>query len=313
MKKFKIVVTDYEYESLEIEREVIEKAGGELVPCQCKTEEEVINACRDADGILNQYASIGRRVIENLQQCKVISRYGVGVNTIDVNAAKEHSIKVRNVPDYCIDEVSDHAFALLISLVRKISPLNESVKNGVWDFKIGAPMYRLRGSTLGLVGFGKISQALAKKAKAFGINVIAYDPYHPEESANDLDVELVDLDTLCCKSNYISVHAPLTKETTGLISDRQFNMMKDHTYMINTSRGGVIDESSLIQALKTGKIAGAGLDVVEKEPIEPNNPLLKMDNVILNPHIAWYSQESEAALKRKAALNAVEVIKNSDK
>ncbi len=312
MEKFKVVVTDFEYESLEIERKVIEEAGGELIPCQCKTEEEIIEACKDADGILNQYASISRRVIENLQKCKVISRYGVGVNTIDVNAAKQRSIEVRNVPDYCIDEVSDHAFALLLSLARKVVLLNETVKGGTWDYKMSVPIYRLKGRKLGLVGFGQISQSLAKKAQAFGIGVIAYDPYVSAEVAERLNVELVDLDTLCRNSDFISIHAPLTSATEGLISESQFDKMQDHAFIINTSRGGVIDEPALIRALQKGKLAGAGLDVVETEPILANNPLLKMNNVILNPHVAWYSEESEAELKRKTALNAVEVIKDRD-
>ncbi|KXG44363.1 C-terminal binding protein [Tepidibacillus decaturensis] len=308
MKKFKVVVTDFEFQTLEPEKEVLAALDVEFVAAQCKTEEEVIEACKDADGIINQYAPISRKVIENLNNCKVIARYGVGVNTIDLEAATEKGIVVGNVTDYSMDEVSDHAFALLMALARKIVKLNDEVKNSVWDFNLGKPMFRLRGRTLGLVGLGRIPQTLAKKAQAFGLKVVAYDPYVPSDVAKALNVELVDLNDLFRQSDYISVHAPLMEITRGMISNEQFNLAKKEAFIINTARGPVIDEVALIRALQEGKIAGAGLDVTELEPIQRDNPLLKMENVIITPHVAWYSEESEIELKRKTAQNVADVL-----
>lgn len=308
MKKFKVVVTDFEYESLQPETDVLSKLDVEFVKAQCKTEDEVIEACKDADGIINQYAPITRKVIERLENCQVIARYGVGVNTIDVEAATDHGIVVGNVTDYSIDEVSDHAFALIMSLARKVVKLNSEVKEGVWDFNLGKPIFRLRGRTLGLIGLGRIPQALAKKAQAFGLKVVAYDPFMPAEVAREKNVELLSLNEVCACSDFVSVHAPLMESTTGMISDEQFRLMKKEAFIINTARGPVIDELALIRALESGLIAGAGLDVTEIEPILKDNPLLKMENVIITPHIAWYSEESELELKRKTAQNVVDVL-----
>lgn len=308
MSQFKVLVTDYEYETFAPEKEVLDKLGLELTFAQCRTEDDVIEAAKDADALINQYAPLSRRVIESLEKCKVISRYGVGFNTIDIEAATEKGIIVGNVTDYCLDEVSDHAMALLLSCARKVTLMNNEVKKGNWNFNVAVPIYRLRGRTLGLVGFGNIPQAVSKKAQAFGLNVIAFDPYVPEEVARQANVELVTLDELCERSHFISVHAPLNKHTQGMISHDQFNKMKKEAFIINTARGPVIDEGALIAALQGGKIAGAGLDVVEVEPIETTNPLLKMDNVILNPHSAFYSVEAEIELKRKTAGNVADVL-----
>jgi D-3-phosphoglycerate dehydrogenase len=308
VSQFKVVVTDYEFKTFAPEQEVLDKIGVELVLKQCRTEDEVIEVAKNADALINQYAPITRKVIENLEKCKVISRYGVGYNTIDVDAATEKGIIVGNVTDYCLDEVSDHAMSLLLSSARKVTQLNHEVKSGNWDYKVGIPIFRLRGRTIGLVGLGNIPQSVARKAQAFGLNVIAFDPFVPEAVAEQLNVELVSLDELCEKSNFISVHAPLNQHTEGMISHDQFNKMKKEAFIINTARGPVIDEEALIQALTDGKIAGAGLDVVEQEPIDRDSPLLKMDNVILNPHVAWYSEESEEELKRKVAQNVADVL-----
>ncbi|MBU8906213.1 C-terminal binding protein [Desertibacillus haloalkaliphilus] len=308
MSKFKVVVTDYEYDSFVPEEEVLNKLGIELTLEQCKTEEDVIAACKDADALINQYAPISRNVIEKLENCKVISRYGVGFNTIDIDAATEKGIVVGNVTDYCLDEVSDHAMALLLSSVRKVTLLNNTVKGGDWDFKVAVPINRLRGRTLGLLGFGNIPKTLARKAQAFGVNVIAYDPFVPESVAKEFSTELVSLDELCERSDYISVHLPLNEHTEKIISHEQFDTMKKEAFIINTARGPVIDEEAMIKALQEGKIAGAGLDVLEVEPIDPNNPLLKMDNVIINPHAAFYSVEAQDELKRKTAENVADVL-----
>lgn len=308
MSRYKVVVTDYEYETFVPEEEVLSEIGVELTLEQCRTEEDVIKACKDADALINQYAPISRKVIENLDKCKVISRYGVGFNTIDIDAATEKGIIVGNVTDYCLDEVSDHALALLLASARKITTYNQAVKSGTWDFKVGVPIFRLRDRILGLVGLGNIPQALAKKAQALGLKVIASDPFISEGIAKQLDIELVTLDELCEQSDFISVHAPLNNDTKGMIGSNQFKKMKKEAFILNTARGPVIDEKALIEALQTEKIAGAGLDVVTIEPIERDNPLLTMDNVILTPHAAFYSSQSEVELKRKTAQNVKDVL-----
>ena len=308
MSAFKVVVTDYEYSTFAPEEAVLDKLGIQLTFAQCKTEDDVIAACKDADALINQYAPITRRVIEQLDNCKVISRYGVGFNTIDVDAATENGIVVGNVTDYCLDEVSNHAMALLLSLARKVTLMNSAVKNGNWDFKVAVPIRRLQGQTLGLVGFGNIPQTVAKKAMAFDLNIIAYDPFVAPERAAAQNVELVTLQELCERSDYLSVHVPLNAHTKKMISRNEFAMMKKEAFIINTARGPIIDEQALIEALQAGEIAGAGLDVLETEPIAADNPLLAMDNVILNPHSAFYSVEAETELKRKTAENVADVL-----
>lgn len=307
-KKWKVVVTDWEYADLRYEEQVLGCDQIELVPAQCRTEEEVIAACRDADALINQYAPLSRRVIESLEKCKVITRYGVGVNTVDLQAATEKGICVANVPDYCMDEVADHALALLLAWSRKVVVAHQAIRNGVWDFKVTQPIMRLRGRTLGLVGFGKIPQALARKVQPIGLRVIAYDPYVPKAVADSLGVELALLQELCSQADFVSVHAPLMPSTKGMIGEEQFARMKKEAIVINTSRGPVIDEQALIAALQKGQIAGAALDVVELEPISPDHPLLAMDNVILTPHVAWYSEEAAAEMRAKAAMGVADVL-----
>jgi len=308
MASWKVVVTDFDYADLVPEEKVFEQLGITLTRAQCRTEEDVIEAAKDADGILVQYAPITRRVMEQLDKLKVISRYGIGVDSVDIPAATEKGIVVSNVTDYCIDEVSDHTMAFLLASARKTVIFNQAVKQGVWDFKVGIPIFRLRNCTLGLVGFGRIPQQVARKAQAFGMRVVAYDPYLPPKVAEDMNVELMELNQLCEQADYISIHTPLTADTRGLIGDEQFNRMKKEAVIINTARGPVIDEQALIRALESGKIAGAGLDVLEHEPIPTDHPFLNMDQVILNPHAAWHSVEAQEELKRKVAENVVDVL-----
>ena len=308
MSKFKVLIADYTYSTLEPEQKILETADAEMITAQCRTEEDVIEAAQGVDGIICQYAPITKKVIDQLDNCKIVARYGVGFDTIDVPAATEKGIMVTNVTDYCLDEVSNHAFALLMACARKVVQLHESVQNGTWDSKIAKPIYRLNGQTLGLIGLGNIPQSLAVKAKAFGLKILAYDPFVSTDLAKELGVKLVELDELCAESDYISVHPPLNKHTEGMVSDDQFKAMKETAYIINTSRGAVIDEAALIRALEANEIAGAGLDVLETEPIAKDSPLLSMSNVIINPHSAYYSVESELELKQKTAQNVADAI-----
>ncbi|MDO7786042.1 C-terminal binding protein [Desulforamulus aquiferis] len=308
MSKPKVYVTDFEFPNLQYEENVILPIDAELIGVQCKTEEDIIEKCKDAVGLINQYAPISRKVMEALPNLKVVARYGVGVNTIDLPAATDLGIIAANVPDYCMDEVSDHAMALILACARKVVLMNNEVKKGNWDYKVSIPLYRVRGKNLGLLSFGRIAQALAKKALAFGMNLLVFDPYVPESVAKEYGAKLVSLEELLKEADFISVHSPLTPETEHMISTKEFAMMKKSAFIINTGRGPVIDEEALKQALGEGLIAGAGLDVLEIEPPAAENPLLKMDNVVINPHVAWYSVEAEAELRTKTARNVAEVL-----
>ncbi|UJL47421.1 C-terminal binding protein [Virgibacillus sp. NKC19-16] len=304
----KVVITDHEYKDLRFEDKILDHEDIEVIKMQCKTEDEVIEACHDADAIMNLYAPISRRVIENLKNCKVITRYGVGVDTIDLDAATEHGICIGNVPDYGVDEVSDHALALILSLLRKITTSNQIVKNGTWDVNLSKPIRRLNKLTIGLVGFGNIPRRLAMKVQALGLNVIVSDPFVSEDIAKESNVTLVSLEELCESSDLISVHVPLTASTKGMIGKEQFGMMKKGVYLVNTARGPVVDEDALLEAIESGVVAGAGLDVIETEPINPDHPFLKMENVTLTPHMAGYSEESAEEMRSKTALGITDVL-----
>ncbi|MGY4688619.1 C-terminal binding protein [Salibacterium sp. K-3] len=308
MSRWKVLITDYTYDTLAPEQEVLENKGIEWITAQCRSEEDVIQAAQGMDGIINQYAPLSARVIDSLDRCRVISRYGVGFDTIDVDAATKKGIMVANVTDYCAEEVSNHAFALLLAGARKIVQLHESVRQGTWDLNRIKPIHRISEQKLGLVGFGNIPQMLAKKAQAFGLTVCAYDPFSSPAAASSAGVELVDLESLCRESDFISVHPPLNEHTRGMLSDEQFGWMKPNAFVINTARGAVIDESALIRALQAETIGGAGLDVLETEPVPEDNPLREMDQVILTPHAAYYSEASELELKQKTARNVADVL-----
>lgn len=308
----KVYVTDYEYSSLDEEKEELAKYGIELIARQCKTEDDVIRECKDADGLLDQYAPIGRKVIEALPNLKVVARYGVGFNTVDLDAATEYGVCVINVPDYCQDEVSNQAFALMMACMRKITVLNDQVQGGKWDYKVAKPIHRMMGQTLGVLGFGRIPKVLAKKAEAFGLKLIAYDPFLKQEDVKGYNVTLMSLDEVLKNSDIISLHMPLFKETEKIIDAKAFDLMKPNAIIINTSRGPLIDEDALYDAIKYGKIAGAGLDVTSIEPLPADSKLRGLDNVIITPHAAWYSEEAEKELKTKAAHGAGEIISGYD-
>lgn len=301
MKRFKVVVTDYNYADLEIEASTLAEWGATVEGFHCSSPEEVIQVAREADALISQYAPVTAQVIASLTKCKAIGRYGIGVDNIDVPAATEKGIAVINVPSYCEEEVSDHALAMLLAWVRKVPHYAVEVRNGVWDWKTGRPIYRLRGKVLGLLGFGKIARHLAAKARALGLVVLAHDPYLPEEAFSGSGVKRVGFEELLAQSDFLSIHVPLTSETHHLINADALALMKPTACLINTSRGAVVDEQALVEALKRGQLAGACLDVMEKEPPDPENELLKMPQVLISPHVAWYSEESEGELRRKVA------------
>ena len=304
----KIVVTDYEFPDLAFEKTVVAMAGLTLTAGQCKTEDELIALCADADGIVTQYAMFTPGVIAELRNCKVISRYGVGLNTIDVPAATRAGICVANVPDASIEDVSDHAAAMMLTLARGINRYDAAVRAGRWSYAEARPLYRMQGRTLGLLSFGQIPQALARKMASFGVNIIAHDPYANAAVAEKLGVKLVDAETLYRQSDILSIHVPLTDSTRGMVGAAQLALMKPTAFLINTARGPVIDQDALIKALQDKKIAAAGLDVFETEPLAVDHPFKRMPNVVLSPHSAWFSEQSEIELRTKTTQNVVDVM-----
>ncbi len=300
-KSFRVVITDYNYPDLDIEKEILSQWGASTEGFQCISPDEVIEVGREADALIAQYVSITIHVIKSLNKCKAIGRYGIGVDNIDVNAATAKGIAVINVPSYCEEEVSDHALAMLLAWTRKVVHYTNEIRQGHWDWKSARPIYRLQDKVLGLLGFGKIARLLARKAQAVGLKVIAHDPYVPAEKMQALAVDSVTFEELLQQSDFLSIHVPLTKETYHIINSTAISLMKPTACLINTSRGSVIDEGALVEALQNGRLAGACLDVLEKEPPDLDSPLLKMPQVLISPHAAWYSEESQRELRRKVA------------
>jgi D-3-phosphoglycerate dehydrogenase len=306
---FIVAVTDYVFPSLDPERAVLGPLGAELRPQQCRSEEEIIALAQDADAVLNCYAKMTARVIENLKRCRIIARYGIGVDNVDLAAATKARILVTNVPDYCIDEVSDHALALLLALARRVAAADAAVKAGAWDVVAHAGIRRLRGRTLGLLGFGKIAKALASKVRPLGMKVMAYDPYLAPEEIGRLGAEAAGLEKLLAEADAVSIHVPLSPETCNLIGERELARMKPAAFLINTSRGGIVNEEALAAALKETRLGGAALDVLSVEPPPADHPLYGAPNVILTPHLAFYSRESVIELQTKATEEVARVLK----
>jgi D-3-phosphoglycerate dehydrogenase len=310
----KVAIADYDFGDVEVEREIVEEAGFELIAAHCKSEEEVIEVAHDAAAVLAQYATISARVIAELSECRVIARYGTGVDIVDVDAATKHDILVTNVPsDWCENEVADHAMALLLAVARKINVYDRATRGGAWRWQSGAPIHRLRGSVLGLLSFGAIARAIAVRAAGFGLRVTAHDPYVPAEEITATGVEGVSFDQLVAQSDCLVIQAPLTPETHHLFDEAQLRRMKPSAILVNTARGPIIDDRALHRALSEGWIAGAGLDDIEEEPAKirdwlPDNPLLRLDNVVITPHAAYYSEEAIGTVRRFAAEEVVRVL-----
>ncbi len=305
----KVVITDYEYPNIDTERQIISDAGYSLADYQLSGEQELMDATADADAVIVQYATITRKVIENLRHCQMIIKYGIGINNIDVAAASEQGIWVCNVPDYGLDEVSNHAVAMMLALGRQLLPADRALHQGKWGNETFRPLYRLAELTLGIVGYGALGQMVAKKMAGFGMNTLAYDPIVEKCPPMDAQpVHFVSLEELCSRSDFITIHCPLNRHTENMINSAMFEVMKPSAYLVNTARGGIINQADLVQALREKKIAGGGLDVYEKEPLDRDSPLLSLPNVILTGHVAWYSEQSIAALQRKAAEEVVNVL-----
>ena len=304
----RVLITDYAWPTIDIEREILTKAGAEVVVAATGEQDELIRLAPQMDAILSNWHPMRAPVIEVAGKCQIISRYGVGVDNIDVQAATKHGIVVTNVPDYCMDEVSTEAMALVLCAARRILHYDRTVRTGAWDVKLGMPLFRIKGLTLGIIGFGRIGKAVAPKAQGLGFCVIAYDPYIDQQEMNQRNVKPVDLDMLLRTSDFITIHTPLTPETHKLLGAAALRKMKPTAWLINTARGGVVDTVALAAALREGRLAGAGLDVLPHEPPLMDDALFGLPNVIFTPHSAFYSEGSLRELQAKAAQRVVEVL-----
>ena len=311
MAKFKVVVVNLGYETYQFERDILEPIGARLVlsPIDCMAEEDVISVARDADGILVREAPIRKRVIEAFERCRIISRYGVGLDNIDLETARQKRIFVSNVPDYGTEDVSDHAVALMLACVRTLLIRDHNLRQGNFELGIVDDIYRTTGKNLGIVGYGKIARAFHRKWKGFRPGrVLVYDPYVASDRVVAEGAEAVELDILLSESDFITIHTPLTPQTRHLINAAALNKMKKTAILVNTSRGAVVDETALIKALQEKHILAAGLDVFEKEPVGKDHPLVKMPNVVLTSHVAWYSKDSAKELQSRAAQEVRRVL-----
>jgi D-3-phosphoglycerate dehydrogenase len=310
---YKVYITDYIFENFNPEKSSLQDVDCELIPLQCKTAAELIAQAKDADALLNCYlGGIDAQVMDAMPNLKVIVRYGIGFNTIDINAAAERGIQVANVPDYCLDEVSDHAVALALALIRKITLSHNRIK-GEQDYGIGylKPVLPLRGAKLAIFGFGRIGKLIAAKMHPFGCAILFCDPFIPADvQMEGFSARKVSPDEVYAEADIIVLQAPATSENYHLLDAGAFAKMRRKPYIVNCARGELIDEKALADALQTGQIAGAGLDVLESmPPVSPDNPLLKFDNVILTPHSAWVSANSLGELQRLAALEVARALK----
>jgi D-3-phosphoglycerate dehydrogenase len=310
----KVVITDYDYGDVEIERGILEAAGAEVVALQARSEDDLAGAARDCAAMMNQYARVGARTIAAMERCKVIARYGVGVDIVDVAAASARGILVTNVRDYCTEEVADHAVALWLALARGLFPYDRATHRGEWRWQSAAPLHRLRGQTAGIVSFGKIGQAIAARVRAFGVEVVVYDPYLAPGVAAAHGARMVDKAALLARSDVLMMQVPMTPETRHFLSEPEFAAMKPGAFVVNTGRGPTIDNAALHRALVAGRIAGAGLDDPEEEPAKrahwspADNPLFALPNVIVTPHAAYYSEESIRTARETAASEVARVL-----
>jgi D-3-phosphoglycerate dehydrogenase len=306
-----VLITDCDHPSVDVERSILTAAGLAVELRTCRTAEEVIAAGTEtqAVGLLVQYAPVSDTVLRALPRCRAVGRYGVGLDTIDLAAASRLGVRVVNVPDYCTDEVADHALGLILALTRGIVPLDRGVQRGTWDFRLAGRVRRPSSQRLGVIGLGRIGTALARRALALGYNVVATDPRRPRGSR----ISMVALDELLRTSDVVSIHAPLDEATHHLIDRAALARMRATAILVNTSRGGLVDHDALVDALRAGRIAGAGLDVQESEPLTPDDPLIGLPNVVLTPHAAFYSEESLVEMKTKVSQRLVAALEKPDR
>ena len=310
----KVVITDFDFGDIEIESAILENVGARVIGLQAKSEAELFDEARECVAIMNQYARVGSETIARMERCKVIARYGVGVDIVDVEAATRKGMLVTNVRDYCTEEVADHAIAMWLTLARKLPDYDRATHQGIWQWQSGKPVHRLRGRTMGIVSFGKIGQAIAVRAKGFGVEIVAYDPFVAAGLGARHGVEFVSKAELLARSDYVLMQAPMNAETHHFLSDAEFAAMKPGAIVVNTGRGPTIDNQALFRALTQGHLAAAGLDDPEEEPAKraswdpAQNPLFSLSNVLVTPHAAYYSEESIRTARETAATQVAKVL-----
>lgn len=307
----KVVITDWGFPSLDPERSVFQGKDIELHEYQCKSEEDVVRAVKDADVVMAQWAPVRASAMASMTRCKGIVRYGIGLDNIDLEEARKKGIPVRNVPDYCVEEVADHTFALALSAQRQIVSVFSRLKEGTWKITPPLPLPPLRQSVLGLVGFGRIGRLVAERGRAFGMTVMVSDPVIPEAELRQAGATPATFDRIVRESDVISLHCPLTEKTRHLINGTTLRQMKPTAILVNTSRGGLVDLDAVVEALQGGVIAGAALDVFEQEPLPVGHKFLTLPNAVATSHVAWYSSASIQELQRRAALLAVELLQKA--
>ena len=313
MGKYKVVYTDNIYKDNEIEYRRFAEAGYDFTVLPSFDDETIMRECRDADAVMISYVEMTEKLINSLEKCKILVRCGMGVNNVDIPAATKKGIMVANVDKYCLEEVSDHAVALMLGLLRKTNYLSRLIREGTWDPKLARPIPRISELTLGLYGLGAISSRFAAKAKAFGMHIAAYDPFLKDEYFEQMGVErIADEAELFRRADVLSVHLPLNKSTAKIISYDKLKLMKPTAIFINVARGGLVDEEGLIRLLQEGAIGGAGLDVLADEHPSLDNPLFQMDNVIVSPHIAYYSEGSDVDLRNGAINQVIGALENGE-
>lgn len=310
MSRARVVVTDQAFGNVRYEQAMAERMGADFAEFQCRSEEETLAAVRDARVVFNNFAPVNERTMAVMAPGAVVIRYGVGVDNCDLEAARRLGVHICNVPDYGVEEVADHAAAMTLTLARKLSAYDSGIRGGEW--KIGAMVSGVRSmsrTTLGLVGLGRIARALARRMQAFGVRVIAHDPYVSAEDAEAARVTMMPLDAVVEQADVLSLHVPLTPETRHLVGRAQIARMREGALLINVSRGGLVDEAALAEALVSGRLAGAGLDVFETEPLPQASPLRSAPNVILTPHAAFFSDASVDRLQSLAAEEGERALK----
>lgn len=310
MENSKIIICDCDHKDVNDEKAVFDAAGMGFQWLQCAAQEDVIEQCRGAVCFLNQYVRMDRKIFRAIPTLKCIVRYGVGVDNVNLSDASAYGVQVCNVPDYGTNEVADHALSLMLAVTRKIHLAANLTEQGVWDYIRTVPVRRFGCITVGLLGCGRIGQAFARRVHVLGCRVAAYDPAYGTPGFRRLDfVEYMGRDEVLAQSDVVSLHLILDDGTAGMADEAFFSKMKDGSYFINVSRGGLVNEAALDAALASGKLAGAGIDVVCKEPLGRDSPLFHHRNVVVTPHMAWYSEEAAKDLKTKCAEEAVRFMR----
>jgi D-3-phosphoglycerate dehydrogenase / 2-oxoglutarate reductase len=303
-----VVIAYAGFGDLEVERQVLRTIDAQIIHTGNLTAPAALAAVTEADALMVALEEVTAEIIATMSRCRVVSRAGTGLDNIDIAAATAHGIWVAYVPDYSIDEVSTHAIALLLAQARGVPALVQSTRTSRWDSRVAGKLYRLKGQTLGVLGFGRIGQATAEKARGLGLNILVYDPYIDPSVVERSAARLVDLATLACESDFVSLHTPLDEATRSIIDAEFLAQMKPTAYLINAARGPLIDEAALLAAVRSGQVAGAALDVLTVEPPTPDNPLLHEERILVTPHAAWYSEEAKIDLRTRCAEEVVRVL-----